>query len=391
MTDALKRRAARDASAAHYNAPMTPISAQSADELWTAKGVDGAGEYRFFSFAGSRGPVTWRNIVFGWIMEMLAAVIITLGVGLGRWYDSGDNVINALILATFSGVSFYVATRLPQDDKLPIQGNGLFVAGHMATLDVGFWGFWLYTSAQYVGCILAGGLGLGYMVSGLVRTNTHNLIPIPITTGANPTSLTTVVLLELFFGAFWLVAVLLKEFLNTETSGQTPSKGRNAKNYSKAQKLGAFTLFWLVLLGYQFGVYTFSNVSYVGPLFAGTHDYVDALGAIGQQINLDSAIFTDSVFGTGGVSGRAYMFYTLVVYAAAFIGSAIFYAFFFAGKRLGSHEKYANEGPGMKYMQEPVGSSNSGGSGAAYESPLSMGSASGGRLSSPLNPKGSAQ
>jgi hypothetical protein len=151
-------------------------------------------------------------------------------------------------------------------------------------------------------------------------------------------------------------------------------------------KLGAFTLFWLVLLGWQFGVYTYSNVGYFGPLFAGTHDAVNDFGDIAHQINLDTATFPNSVFGAATLSGRAYCLYTLGPYAAALIGVGIFYAIFFAGKRMGTTAEYAEEGPRYKYMQQEtvyaaVPSSPS--------STLGIGSSVG--LRSPLDPKGSAQ
>jgi hypothetical protein len=383
-------RRSKDPNQSHFKAPLQGIGAETFPEVYQNKddNQDTRSEsnqyrYAFLSFAGSRGPVTWRNIVFCWLMEMLAAIIITIGVGLGRWYDSGDNVINAIILATFSAISFYVATRLPCDEKLPVHGNGLFTVAYMFTWDVGFWGFWLYTFAQYIGCMIGGGLVLGYMVAGLARSNTHNLIPIPITSGINPTSLTTVVMLEIFFGALWAMVVLLKEYLNTPVgnNGSNP-RGREevaTKNHKKAMKLGAFTLFWLVLLGYQFGVYTYSNVGYFGPLFAGTHDAVNNFGNIEQQINLDSAIFTDSVFGTGGPSGRAFMFYILAPCAAGIIAGIVSWAVFMAGKRRGSIPGYAEEPIKTAWIRSSVDTGSS---------PLSVAAAGQVGLRSPLDPNG---
>jgi glycerol uptake facilitator-like aquaporin len=377
------RRANKDpAKEAHYKAPLTGIGAQSTQELWTEKGTEGAiSTYNlstFFSFAALRGPVTWRNIVFAWFMEFLAACVITIGVGLGRWYVSSDNTIAGLMVAGFSAISFYAATRLPQDDKLPVHGNGLFTIGYIVTGDLGFWGFWLYTSAQYIGCLFSGTLVLGYLLDTLARSLTRNLIPIPLTTGVNATSLTTVALLELFFGAFWLLVVFLKEKLNTETRYDSPEKGRNAKNHSKAMKLGAWTLFWIVLLGWQFGVSTYSNVGYFGPLFGGIHGSPNDMGDIDFQINLDTAQFADSVFGAGGTSGRALMLFGYMPYAAGILGSVLFLMFFFIGKRRGSDPRYADNGPTWPYLHESVGS----------PSPISVAAAKA-SMRSPLDPNGS--
>lgn len=365
------------------------VGAQNGDEVLDKEAANKEFKFNFFSFAGTRSAsLTYRDIIFAFVMEMIASMLITMGVGLGAWFQGTNGILNALMIAAFYGVSYYVATRLPAGDALPRHGHGGLTAASFFTRDIGVWGFLLYTSAQYIGCMTAGGLFLSYLLQGVTASATQSLIPIPVTSGPYPTSLTTVIMLELVFSATFVTVVLLKHYLNTETTGEKNANGQNAKNARKAGKLGALTIFWLVLVGYSFGVFTFNNVAYLGPLFGGVQGVpdLDLKRQIGHQVNLYSADYTDSVFGTTGAAAALYL---LMPYAGGLLGVGLFWLVSMAGfaegtsRILPSAQSYYTTGPNKEFFHSPVTGPNPASSPSA--SNVGLG------LRSPLNPQGSAQ
>jgi hypothetical protein len=328
---AQRRANKQDPNAKHIGAPTTPLGANNLEEVWGRDKGDVSRRdtiaYHFMSFSGVRSSyTTWSEILLLFLMETAAAMIITAAVGIGSWFQGTNAAVNALMIAFFYAIGYYLATRLPCPDAMPIHGNGVLTVASMITRDVGLWGFLLYTTAQYVGMLLGGGLFLSLLFSGvpggtgitlndaclgvtMPNTVVHSLVPIPITTGALPSSLATVIVLELLFGIGFGLVVMVKTYLNTATN----DNASYAKNFKKGTKLGAVAIFIFVLVGYQFSVWTFSNVAWGGPAFGGLGwvQSCDLTRQTNQIVNLSNGIFTDSVF----ASGLAAMLYLLMPWA----------------------------------------------------------------------------
>src|SRR6185295_10345571 len=240
------RRAKSSAGDSHLKAPMQPVGANNATQVWDKEAENRTCCYNFLSFTGTRRTrggnhptPTWSEILFAFFMEYVAAMIITMGVGIGSWYQGSSLPINALTIAIFYGGAYFLATRLPSSDNLPRHGHGGLTFGYLFTRDIGLWGWLLYTAAQYLGCMTAGGAFLGPLYSGLQggavlgatpTTVVHSLIPVPITTGS-ASSLTTVILLEILGAATFVFIVIVKHHLNTQApEGEHNAKCENAKN-----------------------------------------------------------------------------------------------------------------------------------------------------------------
>ncbi len=334
-----QRRANKhDPNAVHIKAPLTPVGANNLDDVWDGK-KNAATErkmgYHFLSFAGTRTTyTTWAEIMLLFLMETVAAVIISASVGLGAWFQGSNTAINALTIAVFYAFGYYLATRLPCPDALPIHGNGAITVALMITRDVGLWGFLLYTTAQYIGMLLGGGLFLGLLFSGvpggtgitlndpclgvaMPNTVVHALVPIPVTTGPLPSSLGTVIVLELLFGLGFVLIILVKTYLHTATD----TNKEYAESYKEATKLGAVSIFIMVMVGYQFSVWTFSNVAWGGPAFGGLGwvQSCDLTRQTNNIVNLSNGVYTNSVF----ASGLAAMLYLLMPYADGIVGGFI--------------------------------------------------------------------
>lgn len=334
-----QRRAPKDPNASHIKAPVNNVGANNVDEYWgVGKGdPSDAGRgfcYHLWSVAGVRSTyTTWVDVIMLLLMETLACSIITVGVGLGVWYQGTNNILNALMIAFCYAASYYLATRLPSPNTLPLHGNGALTAAALITRDLGLWGWLLYTAGQFFGMMLGGGLFLGLLFKGVpggtgilldgsscpaaIAPNTvaHSLVPIPVTTSTSlPTSLGTVIVLELIFALVFVLVVLIKTYLSTPTN----SNADYYKQYRKGTKLGALSIFVMVVVGYQFSVWTFSNVAWGGPAFGGWSwvqdcDYTRQLN---QIVNMHPAVYAGSVF----VNGLASLLYLMMPWAMGLVG-----------------------------------------------------------------------
>lgn len=353
--------ASKAASESHLKAPVSQVGGRNSDEVWSKKNTKKSGHW-LLSFAAHRGEVTWSEITYAFFAEYVAAIIITLGVGIGSWFQGANLAVNALTIAVFYSGAYYWATRLPSSDRLPRHGHGGLTFGYLFTADIGLWGWLLYTMAQYLGCMTAGGAFLGPLYSGLQggavlgaapTTVVHSLIPVPVVTGS-ASSLTTVILLELFGAAAFVFVVIVKHHLNTQVQKDDDSdtEGQNAKNMRKATKLGAFTIFILVLIGYQFQVWTYNNVAWLGPAFGGVNGVLptDFTRQINNQVNLYSSIYTDSVFDTTGWAAALYL---LMPMAGGLLGVGVAWLFMFMGfdrRNENDASDYYVKGPDQPWM-----------------------------------------
>jgi len=331
-----QRRTKPDINGGHIKAPLTKVvEANSLNEVWgdgkgEGYGSSKGGVHHFLSFAGVRSAyTTWSDIAMLFLMEMCGAVIITIAVGLASWYQGANGILNALMIAIAYSFGYYLATRLPSPDALPVHGNGALTVASMITRDIGLWGFFLYTAAQYIGMLVGGGLFLGLYFSGVTggtgvtlpclgitepNTVAHSLVPIPGTVGALPSSLGTVIVLELLFGVAFVMIVIGKTYLYTATD----DNASYAKSFRKGTKLGCVAIFVMVIIGYQVSVWTFSNVAWGGPAFGGLGwvPSCDLTRQTNQIVNLSNGIYANSVF----TSGLAAMLYLLMPYADGIIG-----------------------------------------------------------------------
>lgn len=393
------RRGKQDSNAGHIKAPLTDkVGANNLEEVWGKKGSydvdrENAVAYHFMSFSGTRTSyTTWAEILLIFLMETSASMIITAGVGLGAWFQGTNTAINALTIAFSYAISYYFATRLPCPDQMPIHGNGALTVASMITRDVGLWGFLLYTLAQYVGMLLGGGLFLGLLFSGVPggtgitlndaclgitapNTVVHALVPIPVTTGPLPSSLGTVIVLELLFGLGFVLVVMVKTYLFTATN----DNASYAKSFKKGTRLGAVSIFFFVMIGYLFSVWTFSNVAWGGPAFGGLGwvQSCDLTRQTNNIVNLSNGIYTDSVF----TSGLAAMLYLLMPYACGIVGGFIAVGLMWIAFRNRISE--AESGVlGHKYMHDKVEGATS-----SSPSPLSIASSSSPLRSLLIDPK----
>ena len=247
--------------------------------------------YRFFSFSGMYAAPSVSAVLYAGFREMLGSAIISMTVGLVAFFALGLNVLLAgLLIAAAYGGAFFLASRLPADDNLRGHYNGAITAGYLIVSRIGSLGAIFYMACQVVGglvggCILLGALSpAGYAPAAAPVVQAT----VPLPTSAN-SSFATAFGLE-FGGSLIIVIVLLvSEFLGTDAA-------KPVKNYRRAMTYAAVALGILVVFGYPFQVFTYSNTAYFGALFANAANW-DAGRHMADLAQLcDNTLYPTSVF-----------------------------------------------------------------------------------------------
>lgn len=322
---------ARQRHKAELNAPRSGgfegnrrVGATSRSDLWPATGEGGATwMWQRVRFAGRNQTPPLIHIAYAMVMEMIGAFILGSAVALGSWSASspGSNeAFSSFKLAVVYALAYYVGTRWVKDHILRRHLSGAITAGYFVSGDVGLLGVFSYTVAQYIGGLIAGGFVAGCL-KGVGAVLPRSPVPIPVVTGA-ASSLATVVCLELFCAAIYTLTLLLNEFLNTR-------KERAVKNFNTASLYTAVTIAILVMLTYQFQVFTFNNVAYAGGLFGGINA-ASVERDIANVAQLTDAVYGDTVFlPANGGNGSAWALYLFMPYVGGLLGGALFWALFF--------------------------------------------------------------
>lgn len=274
---------------------------------------DGTGHAQsvFLSFTGKNDPPTTREILFAGFLEFWAAWLIATAVALAAWYPTSlIPELKALVVAVAYAAAFYVSMRSGMYDyKLRRHCNAAISVAYLLTGEVGLYGFLFYIIVQTLGTMLAGAT-VGAILMGQLGSATRIPGPLPLTTTTN---FANVVCLELFGAAIIAFFLLLNEFINTDgvSDGADRASIENQmklrKNYNKAVYRTSLLIGVLVLICYQFQVFTFSNVAYSGGLFSGwLADGADTRTLL-KMANLSTADFANSVWGTRGAAAALYI------------------------------------------------------------------------------------
>jgi hypothetical protein len=147
--------------------------------------------------------------------------------------------------------------------------------------------------------------------------------------------------LEVFGAAIIAFVQMTAEFLNTPgtytTSAMNADDNRKKlhKNYRHATVVSTFVILWLVLICYHFDVFTFSNVAYMGGLFAGINPkqvggiLPDTVRDITNLANLNNVgLYPNSVF-IGRTAAWALYFFGCIL--GGIIGGFLFKILFWFG------------------------------------------------------------
>jgi glycerol uptake facilitator-like aquaporin len=275
---------------------------------------------RWIGFSGKHERPTWSQIFYALFMEFLGSWLIGVTVALAKWAAVGGSLlVNGALVGAAYGLAYYVGTRWVKDHVLRRHLNGAISMGYFLTNDIGLLGLLFYTIAQYAGGLLGGGMIAG-LLKGALDLPPRSVVPLPTDPSS---SLTTVLCLEFFGAAIIVFSLLLNEFMNTDET-------MRVKNFNRASKITAYTTFILVLISYQFGVFTFSNVAYFTGLFGGINAATPARDLINVAQLSNPALYPGSVFiGHGG----AWALYLLGPYVGGIVGAALFWAIFALGVR----------------------------------------------------------
>jgi glycerol uptake facilitator-like aquaporin len=314
------------------------LGADSRVEL-TRNADDGTSDWmKWIRISGKHETVTWDVLLFSMFMEAAGSCLLGMAVALSKWASAGTSFLeNGAFIGLAYGATYYVLTRWVNDYVLRRHLSGAISMGYFLTNDIGLLGLFAYATAQYCGGIL-GGAGIIGLLSGRIDALPRSVVPIPLTTSS---SLSIVICLELFCAAIVVFSLLINEFLNTKTAGMPGDPHYSLKkNYKNATGIAAATIGFLVLIFYQFQVFTFNNVAYFAGLFGG-------IGApptrdINNVFWLNNVgIFTDSVFAGNNCAGALYLF---MPYAGGVLGAALFYLIFFL--------RADKEGHSARYLKE---------------------------------------
>ena len=298
------------------------IAAQSRNELYQ-DGPDNLTRWeRVMTLAGKHGVTSYKVMATAFFLEMIGCWLVGVAVVLTAW-DATDSsqLQNGFFVGIAYGLAYFVGTRWVNDYVLRRHLSGAITLGYFAVNEIGLGGLLFYTLAQYLGALLAGSTVLG-LLTGIITNTTgctgRNVVPIPLTTNV---SLTSVLCLEFFGAAIIVFTLLYNEFCNTEDR-------KRQKNYRNATFYTAITTGVLVLICFQFNVWTFNNV----PYFAGLTSGISAGNNTGLDcrdiVNLAQLYptkYTNSVF---TASGGAWALYLFGPWLGGIIGYAIFMILF---------------------------------------------------------------
>ena len=314
------------------------VGAESRNEFYQSR-KDGEQVKTIFSWVGKHPTPTWGELAFSAFLEVWGSWLIATAVGLASWFaDDTVPQVDALFVGAAYAISWYAATRSgTYVYKLRRHCNASISMAYFATGEIGLFGLLYYVACKTLGTVISG-LTIAGFIHGTAGSLTKLPVPLPVT----PTSsFTTVVCWELFGAAIIAFFMLLNEFINTKGVSDSQAVGYDSedntnalrKNYRKATFRTALVTFLLVLIGYQFQVYTMSNVAYGGGLFSGITLDKDSpdLKSFHKMTNMRIADgYTNSVWTTRSGAGA---FYILMPWVSGLVAAIIFMPIFYLGVR----------------------------------------------------------
>ena len=319
----------------------------------------------FFSITGKHAPVTWRAFFNAMNKEFLCSVMIGAIVPLVIWMCSNPTVVpvSAFMVAISEAAIWYAAVRFgSREHSLRRHCNCVISMVYCAWGEIGIWGLLAYVAAQTLGSLI-GGLIVGAILMGAPILGplaipaagsplaVRSTVPIPVTTLA---SFGTIVSLHIFAMVAIALTKLVVEFLNTdgvsdstmEDYATAENQKRLHSNSKKADLATAFVIFGMVMLGYQFGAFSFSNVTYGGGLFSGLVAGDLDLKGFGKLKDLHSTDYPLSVWSD---RNGAAAFYLLIGWAAGLIAALFFLVWGFIGFENGPGERYRKGVPAQQW------------------------------------------
>lgn len=267
--------------------------------------------WRIFGLTGKYKTPGAGVIIQAAIMEILGSMLIGLSVGLAKWAsgNGGNALTNGAFVGLAYAASYYAASMLPSDYTLRRHLNIAITAGYAIMNEIGVLGFLFYGACQFIGSMCAGGM-IMTLISSSAFIDKQIAVPFPETSF---TSLGVVIAFE-FVGSFVLVLVFLfREFHLTSWESRV-------KNHHHATRILTILTFFMVLIMFQFQIFTWSNVAYGGGWFSGagvsaTFIYKSIL----TISNLKTDIFPTSVF----VDGQAAALYFLMPIVGGITAAAV--------------------------------------------------------------------
>lgn len=284
----------------------------------TVEGGEKSMAQRWLGLTGKHESPTWQGIAYAFTMELIGSAFLGTLVTLARWAAfGGSQLLNGFAIGLVYGIAFWITTRRPWygEHSLRRHLSGPITLAYFFTNDIGLLGVLFYKSAHTIGSLI-GGAVLSALIGGVYVAGKLP-VPLPVTTlGAS--SLTTAVCLEIFVPAVLILIFLVNEFLNSDES-------KKDKNYKHATTYLAGLFFLVVMVSFQFGSYSFNDNVYLTGLFSGFGKAGTDPLSVSSMAALNSATYTDSVFGT---SGAAWALYYFGPWAGGIVGVAVFWAIF---------------------------------------------------------------
>lgn len=338
---ALRRRAAAQANSLR---PATDqVGAESKNDFYRKRGKEE--DSIQWNVAGKHGGSTYRELVFSFLLETWGAWLIATVVPLCTWFASSEmSLVSAMFVATAGAGSWFVATRSGMYVyKLRRHCNAAITIFYWFVGEIGLPGVAYYLAAQTLGSIF-GGITTGLLLRGLTGSAVSPVrLPVPFPT-ETITRFTTVWALELIGCALLSFFLGLNEFINTKGVSETNSvitienedagsenERKLRANYENSTLWVAGLLFLFILIGYQFQVITFSNVSYSGGLFSGWLATSGDVRDFHNMQHMQSATYPGSVWGT---RHGAAAFYNLMPWAGGALGAIFFWVVFYVAIKM---------------------------------------------------------
>jgi glycerol uptake facilitator-like aquaporin len=300
----------------------------------TVEGGEKSMTQRWLGLTGKHSTPTWQGVTTAFIMELVGTALLGSSVALARWAAfGGSQLLNGFAIGLVYALNFWIATRQPWygEPSMRRHLSGPVTLAYFLTNEIGLLGVVFYKLAQTIGTLI-GGAVLSALIGGVYVAGKLP-VPLPVTTlGAS--SLTTAVCLEIFITAILILIFLISEFLNTDES-------KKDKNYKHATTYMAGAVFVTVIVLFQFGSYSFNDNVYLTGLFSGFGKATSDPLSVSSMAALNSATYTDSVFGTGGAAWALYYFGP---WAGGVIGAALFWAIFMiAGSKVHEGTMFADK------------------------------------------------
>lgn len=298
------------------------IGARSTNELLQARdgGFDESSS-KWYRITGKHGGATKRALFFGFLMEVVAVMILGTVTALASFHAGPTtSITTGVLFGVIVGFTYYLVCKLPHDDNLPRHANPGVTVGYMCTNDVGVLGVIYYLFAQVLGALAAGGVvgailsqqDAGCPIPAIGCNIARATVPLAVTTnGAYGFGLTlvSVCCMEIFFGAIIVCVQLMSQYLNTNES-------KRRSNYHHAVRNAAIATAFFMAVGYPFQVYSYNGATYLAGIFSGLPGlttfharWFSTLTALAGITGTASDLLPNSVWGPeGGVPWALYYF-----------------------------------------------------------------------------------